>query len=125
MLDLNQFYGSSEFQRFSAFSNSIATEGIIHLCNEGNCSWLITDIDAHVTAGDKKTLLQSQEMLTVNIKRDGTSFDDGAYLRIEDGNGNMFVKIFYNHADLPQPSIDIWLVKNELGSFTYMLPSEY
>jgi hypothetical protein len=130
MLELNQFTGSSEFFKFNAFSKSIATEGIMHLCQKGNCSWLITDIDAHLIAGNKNKLMQAESMLVAIIKQDETtisknSSEKGATLRISDGNGNHFVSQYYGYADLPKFMLTIWMVKNELNSFTYMLPSEY
>ena len=80
MLELNQFTGSSEFFKFNAFSKSIATEGIMHLCQKGNCSWLITDIDAHLIAGNKSKLMQAELMLVAIIKQDETTISKNSSL---------------------------------------------
>ena len=119
MVNLNEFTGVSIFFKLGGFSKSIITEGVQQLATKGRSGWLITDIDAIINFGKDREKLQGQRMLVATCKR------RSGRLTITDGNNTVLFKRRYNSVDLPEDEVTIWLCQNELGSYTFMLPSEY
>ncbi|MGH9344115.1 MAG: DUF6876 family protein [Terriglobia bacterium] len=51
--------------------------------------------------------------------------DRTAILSTHDGNDTVLNTEKLTYTDFPLPEITLWAVRNELGGFTIMLPSEY
>ena len=119
MVNLNEFTGSSQFFKLGGFSKSIITEGVQHLATKGRSGWLITDLDAIINFGKDREKLRGQPMLVATCER------RRGILTITDGNDTVLFKRRYNSVDLPEDEVTIWLCQNELGCYTFMLPSEY
>tara|TARA_B100000029_G_scaffold501815_2_gene575995 strand:+ start:2666 stop:3025 length:360 start_codon:yes stop_codon:yes gene_type:complete len=119
MVNLNEFTGSSQFFKLGGFSKSVITEGVQYLATTGRSGWLITDLDAIINFGKDREKFRGHPMLVAACER------RTGILTITDGNDNVLFKRTYNSVDLPENEVTIWLCQNELGSFTFMLPSEY
>lgn len=115
LVHLNQFTGSASFTRWSPFSGSVLTEGTLYVAKEAGAYWLFDAIQSHL---DENKADFAESTLVVNA-------DDSAVLTITDGNDGKIAIQHISFTDFPQPEIKIWSDRNELGSHTHMLPSEY
>jgi len=113
-LDLEQFYGSATFTRWSSLFNDVLTEGCEYVAEKAQAYWLFDAISSHL-------LEISDDMVVTTL----TVTEDGATLALTDGNDEPLRTQRIEFTDFPEGEITIWSVKNELGAYTHMLPSEY
>ena len=113
-LDLDQFYGSATFARWSPFYNDVLTEGCKYVAETAGAYWLFDTISSHLPELDEDMVVSA---LTVT--------DNDATLTLTDGNDEPLRLQTIEFTDFPEGEIVIWSIKNELGAYTHMLPSEY
>jgi len=114
-LQLKQFYGSASFTRWSPLTKSLLTEGALYVAETAGAFWLFDAIQSHL---DENKADWAQTVLTVNE-------DDSATLTMTDGNDEPLSTQQIPFTDFPEPELKIWSIRNELGSHSHMLPSEY
>ena len=113
-LDLDQFYGSATFTRWTPLYNDVLTEGCKYVAETANAYWLFDTISSHLPELDEDMVVS---VLTVK--------DDSATLALTDGNDDPLHLQTIEFTDFPEGQIVIWSTKNELGAHTHMLPREY
>ena len=122
-LNLSQFTGSQSFYPFTFARTSVLSEGARYIAEHLEAFWLMEKIDQLVRAIEREG--KDVSLLVANLKPDG---DDGAKLKIEDGDYNVMVEDQIEFTDLDFDRIDgeltIWVSPNGQG-FTLYLPSEY
>ena len=101
--NLSQFFGSETFTRWSSLFNDVLTEGCVYVAEKAQAYWLF---DAMVVT-----------TLTV--------IDSKATLVLTDGDDEPLRTQQITFTDFPEGELVIWSIKNELGAYTHMLPSEY
>ncbi|QDO95295.1 hypothetical protein FNB79_15385 [Formosa sediminum] len=115
---LNQFTGSMRCYKMT-LSDSVITEGIKYLAENGRCFWLISD--ASIVA---KNLMDKSHFITIDFKRlcEAEQKRQGyeAHIVYSDGNDNILETQTYRVTDFPLQKIRLYFVNN-----TLMLPSEY
>ena len=114
-LQLDDFYGSATFTRWSPLTNSVMTEGALYVAETAGAYWLFDSIQAHL---DKHNADWTQTTMMVHE-------DDSATITMTNGNDEPLSEWKIPFTDFPEPEIKIWSVRNELGAHTHMLPSEY
>jgi hypothetical protein len=114
-LQLNQFYGSESFTRWSPLTKSVLTEGALYVAQTAGAFWLFDAIQSHL---DETKADWAQTVLTVHD-------DDSATLTMTNGNDEPLSTQRIPFTDFPEPELRIWSVRNELNAHTHMLPSEY
>ena len=112
--DLEQFYGSATFTRWSSLFNDVLTEGCEYVAEKAQAYWLIDAISSHI-------LELNDDMIVSTL----TVTNDKAILALTDGDNEPLRTQRIEFTDFPEGAIVIWSVKNELGAYTHMLPSEY
>ena len=116
--ELNNFYGSETFKRWSPLSKDVATEGVIFLAENADCFWLLDLIASH----QLEPKVKREEFQVWKL----TGIPGGkATVVCEDGNDNEVARQELEYSTFPLPEMVIWAALNEFGSRTLMLPSEY
>ena len=113
-LDLDEFYDSATFTRWTPLYNDVLTEVCKYVAETANAYWLFDTISSHLPELDEDMVVS---VLTVK--------DDGATLTLTDGNDDLLHLQTIEFTDFPEGEIVIWSIKNELGAYIHMLPSEY
>jgi|TARA_R110002074_G_C12406473_1_gene654625 hypothetical protein len=113
-LDLDQFYGSATFTRWTPLYPDLLTEGCEYVAETANAYWLFDTISSHLPELDEDMVVS---VLTVK--------DDSATLALTDGNDAPLRLQTIEFTDFPEGQIVIWSIKNELRAYTHMLPREY
>ncbi len=113
--DLSQFYGSEAFHQWSPLYPHLLTDGVKFLCDEAKAYWLVDNLASHLHEWPDEDFIVAKLDVT----------NQKAELEITDGNENPlgFQKIHFT--DFPLDTITLWAVRNELNSYTFMLPREY
>lgn len=114
--ELKNFYGSENF--YKDFMGVILTDGIKTLCELTSCYWLITDTAVILM----NNYLNKEDFIVIKIK---VNDDKSAVVTLEDGNNNKLYSQNYEYTDFKLKSFELWAVYNEVGTYTYMLKSEY
>ena len=114
-LQLDEFYGSATFTRWSPLTNSVLTEGALYVAETAGAFWLFDSIQAHL---DKHNEDWAQTTMIVHE-------DDSATITMTNGDDVPLSGWKVPFTDFPEPEIKIWSVRNELNAHTHMLPSEY
>jgi hypothetical protein len=114
--DLSQFYGSEAFHQWSPDYPHLLTDGVKFLCDEAKAYWLVDNLASHLHEWPDEDFIVAK--LDVTNKK--------AELEITDGNENRlgFQKLHRIHR-FPLDTITLWAIRNELNSYTFMLPREY
>jgi hypothetical protein len=113
--NLAHFSGSETFTRYSILSKSMLTAGARYLADKGQCYWLFDAIQSHLDQHNED-YVQS----TLIVQKDST-----ATLELDDMDNNIIANQLLTYTTFPLTKIKIWSVKNQWGSYTHMLPSEY
>ncbi len=126
-LDLSQFFGSAEFQRFG-LTRDISSEGVTHFAEEMGAFWLLDTISALLV--ELKMKGKDLDFAVVKIQKNtDPRNDDDARVVIEDGNNEVIHTHNVEFTDLDfdrlPDNFQIWCGRNELDSFTLYLPSEH
>ena len=113
---LEQFYGTESYHRFSPLINVVATDGVIYFAKEGNAFWALTEMCCMRMRLIEKRKIQPNEWLFYTITSKGGKAD----IAIDDGNGNTYAKKHIAYTDLEEGVYKFYLMDNVL-----LLPSEY
>jgi len=113
---LTGFTGSENF--YKDFLGIVLTDGIKKLCELCGCYWAITDMGVIIMG----RYLNKEDFIVMNIK---VNDDKSCKIVLEDGNYNKLYEQKYDYTDFPLKEYTIWAVFNEVGTYTFMLPSEY
>lgn len=126
-LDLSQFFGSAEFQRFG-LTRDISSEGVTHFAEEMGAFWLLDTISALLV----ELKMNGKDLDFAVVKIDPTAVHNSevaARIVIEDGNYEEIHTHQVGFTDLDfdrlPDDFQIWAARNELDSFTLYLPSEH
>jgi hypothetical protein len=114
-LQLDQFYGSEKFTRWTSISKSVLTDGALYVAETAGAFWLFDSIQSYL---DQHQADWAQTTMVVHD-------DDSATLTMTNGNDDPLSEWKIPFTDFPEPEIKIWSVRNELNAHTHMLPSEY
>ena len=114
--ELSNFHGSENF--YKDFLGVILTDGVKKLCEMCGCYWVITDMAVILMS----RFLNKEDFVVVKIR---VNEDKSCKIILEDGNNHKLYEQKYPSTDFPLKEFDVWAVFNEVGTYTYMLPSEY
>ena len=114
---LAQNIGSETFIK-EPLSRCLSTEGFTEFCELCGCYWLYTD-SAIMLMMDSK--YKGEDFIHVKI----TKTNSEAEVIYGDGNGKILYEKRYSYTDFPLQEYEFYAVRNEIGSFTFMLKSEY
>lgn len=118
--ELNQFYGSLEFTSLSpVFPRYCVSEGVKHLMERCQASWLVTDVVAWHSVCKKPTRLMSA---TLTVDRENERGD--GVLNITDENNMGYYSKLYSLVSLKDGKYEIWIAWNGDG-YTVYLPTEH
>jgi len=116
--NLKLFNGTGDFYS-NRITNTVYTDGIKYLAEEGNCYWLIND--ASIVA---KSLIEKSRFISIDFNRlsEEEQSERGceAIITYGDGNDNILYTQEYPYTDIPLDELRLFFV-NE----TLLLPSEY
>ena len=115
--DLDSFYGSERFYRHHLNRKLIYTEGVKYVADSGTY-WLIDEV---AIANDYEPKVKAEGFQLWVLTKKGTA----GTLTCDDGNGNVVYTQDIPFTDFPLDSIKFYVVDNEQGGLTMMLPSEY
>jgi len=114
-LQLDKFYGSATFTRWSPLTNAVLSEGALYVAETAGAYWLFDSIQSYL---DQHQADWAQTAMVVHD-------DDSATITMTNLNDEPLSEWKISFTDFPEPHIRIWSVRNELGAHTHMLPSEY
>jgi hypothetical protein len=109
--------GSENFYK-EPLSRCIYTDGFKEFMELCECAWLFTDSAIQISMDGK---LKSEDFIVIKIKRDG----EGANVTFEDGNYKALFKKRYSYTDFPLQEFSFYACRNEHGTHTFMLTTEY
>ena len=112
--NLSQFFGSETFTRWSPLFNDVLTEGCVYVAEKAQAYWLFDAISSHIPE-------LHDDMVVTTL----TVIDSKATLVLTDGDDEPLRTQQITFTDFPEGELVIWSIKNELGAYTHMLPSEY
>jgi hypothetical protein len=115
--DLASFTGSERFFRHPLSRNHIYTEGTQFLAERAGAYWLLDKIALH---GSPAIDREDFQVWKLSVRQNRS-----AILTTEDGDEAVLKIEELTYTDFPLPEITLWSIRNELGGFTIMLPSEY
>lgn len=110
-LEIKQFTGSDQFLRH--IYGGVYTEGVDFVATKLEAYWLLDFIFIHQAT----STLSDESFQVWTLKR---TEEDGAVLKVEDGNHNQLFRKVIPFTDFPLSEFTFWLVDK-----TLMLPSEY
>jgi hypothetical protein len=113
---LSGFHGSEHF--YKDYLGVILTDGVKKLCELCNCYWIISDMAVILMSKFK----DKEDFIVVKIR---ANEDKSCKIVLEDGNNNKLYEQKYTYTDFPLRKYEFWAVFNEVGTYTYMIPSEY
>lgn len=114
--DLAPFTGSQLFLPHGLSRNYIFTEGARFLAERAGAYWLLDKIALQSPAIHREDF----QIWKLTVREDRT-----ATLTAEGGDQTVLKIEELTYTDFPLPEITLWAIRNELGGFTIMLPSEY
>lgn len=114
--ELKHFTGSENF--YKDYLGVILTDGIKTFCELCSCYWLITDTASVLMTN----FLNKEDFIVIKIK---VNDNKSAVVTLEDGNNNKLYSQNYKKIDFVLNDFEFWAVFNEVGTYTYMLKSEY
>ena len=118
--DLNKFYGSLEFTSLSpVFPKYCVSEGVKHLMENCDASWLVTDVVAWHSVCKKPTRLM---VATLTVDRENERGD--GCLFITDENDMGYYAKLYSLVSLKDGKYAFWIAWNGDG-YTVYLPTEH
>jgi hypothetical protein len=109
--------GSENFYK-EPLSRCVYTDGFKEFMELCECAWLFTDSAIQISMDAK---FKSEDFIVIKIKREG----EGAIVTFEDGNYKSLFKREYKYTDFPLQEFSFYACRNELGSYTFMLTTEY
>lgn len=113
---LKGYTGSGSF--YKDYLGVLITDGVKNLCDLCKSYWIISDMAVVLM----QRFLNKEDFVVVKIK---VNEDKSCKITLEDGNYNKLYEQEYKYTDFPLKEFVIWAVYNEIGTYTYMLPSEY
>lgn len=124
-LDLSQFWGSLEFQRFGLTKN-VSSEGVTYFAEEMGAFWLLDSISACLAEMELNGKAVDFAVIKINPLTEQTNYM--AEIVIEDGNNEVIYTHNVEFTDLDfdrlPEDFQIWAERNELNNFTLYLPRE-
>jgi len=116
MPDLSHFRGSCSFERWSMLFGDIMTEGVKCLVNAVGAYWFLDII------GSYQHKLKQADFQVWTIKVTGSK---AVVTMREDTGQPALITQRIDYTDFPEGEFKLWACRNERGSVTVMLPSEY
>ncbi len=113
---LRHFTGSEHwYQHFQR--RMLYTDGVKYLADNAQCYWLLD-----IIATDIFRYTKLQEFIAIKV----TVKDNSAVINCTDGNENKFKRDKHiKFTDMPEGEWKLWLVNNNDGTSTLLIPSEY
>ena len=115
--DLSQFYGSEAFHQWSSLFPHLLTDGVKFLCDEAKAYWLVDNIASHLHEWPAEDFITA----TLDVEKPKRK----SQITFTDGNENRIGYQKIHHSRFPLETITLWAVRNELNTYTLMLPREY
>lgn len=115
---LSGFSGSENFYK-EPLSGCVYTDGFQEFMEVCKCAWLFTDSAIYMM---HDVTFKREDFVTIKIK---VNEDKSALVKFEDGNYNSLYEKKYGYTDFPLQEYEFFACRNEFGSYTFMLKSEY
>ena len=113
--ELMGFIRSENFYKDN-FMGMYYTDGFKRFLELCQCHWLFTDMAVII-----KSKLRHEDFIVLKIKVN----DFEAKVTLDDGNSHILWSQDYEYTDFPLSEYKIYVCRNEKGSYTFMLPTEY
>lgn len=124
-LDLQQFYGTTNFYKHPIWRGIVYTDGVDYVAKEAGAYWLIDMIAGSLMSPEYKQAaakdVRLQQMIFYKLTTEDSKGNLSAYADSDEPN---WFSHDLEYTDFPLDEIDIWACWNGQG-FTLMLKTEY
>ena len=122
--NMNMATGTQGYTRFSPFApNHVLTDGVLRLCEDADCFWLVEAIASHhhkIAKDQEMIRFQPWKLKVKDNKATLTCLKDN----YETDKQDIFIKQNIPYTDFPLDEVDIW-VEQSGNLFVMLLPMEH
>ena len=118
--ELAQFYGTTQYHRWSGLTNLVCTDGVHHLAEQASAYWLLDAIASHQTSRAIQSCERLKDFQVWLLHVEAVEGNGGRLECLEDSDQPPSIVQDIEFTDFPLSEIKFYVCNGVL-----MLPSEY